>query len=205
MFVAICPFYCVEPVTPALPFSSSSVAHSRDARSLQEYRSLGMKTFEEVDAFNEQGGLRKKDSSINNQPGRSKLQRILVDGFALERELRDMEAGFAADKVRDGAATVPEGRGSNGLQLWRAKRGVTLDLTSLPDSAPLNEEERRLCTNERYLPAQYLAIKADVLRLQQRNGLVRTGDMLGLPYAVDGERLIRLLGFFARMEWITTK
>ena len=133
------------------------------------------------------------------------MQRILVDGFALERELRAMDAGFAADMVRDSAATVPEGRGSNGLQLWRAKRGVTLDVTSLPDSAPLNEEERRLCANERYLPAQYLAIKADVLRLQQTKGLVRKADMLALPYAVDGERLIRLLSFFARMEWITTK
>ncbi len=163
-----------------------------------------MKTFEEVDAFNEQGGLRKKDSSINNQPGRSKLQRILVDGFALEKELRDMGAGFAADMVQNSASTVPEGRGSNGLQLWRAKRGVTLDLTSLPDSAPLNEEERRLCTNERYLPAQYLAIKADILRIQQTKGLVTKADILALPYAVDGERLIRLLGFFARMEWITS-
>lgn len=164
-----------------------------------------MKTFEQVDAFIEKGGVKKRESSINNQPGRSKLQRILVDGFALEKELRNMDAGFAADMVRDGAATVPEGRGSNGLQLWRAKRGVTLDVTSLPDSGPLNEEERRLCSNERYLPAQYLAIKADILRLQQTKGLVSKEDMLALPYAVDNERLIRLLGFFARMEWITCK
>jgi hypothetical protein len=49
-----------------------------------------------------------------------------------------------------------------------------------------------------------LAIKADILRIQQTKGLVTKDDILALPYAVDGERLIRLLGFFARMEWITS-
>jgi transcriptional adapter 2-alpha len=172
---------------------------------LKEYRAMGMKTFEEVDAFIEQGGSKKRESSINNQPGRSKLQRILVDTYALEEEMRKIGANFAADMIRDSHAAVPEGKGVNGMQLWRAKRGVLLDVTSLPDSGPLNEEERRLCANERYLPAQYLAIKSDILRIQDKNGFVTRRDMLELAYAVDQERSLRLLDFFGRMEWITLK
>lgn len=163
-----------------------------------------MRTFEEVDLFIEQGGAKKKESSINNQPGRSKLQRILVDQYALEGELRGMGADIAADMVRDGVASVPEGKGVNGLQLWRARRGVTLDVTALPDSEPLDAEERRLCCNERYLPAQYLAIKTEILKIQEKNGVVTKHDMLALPFAVDGERALRLLGFFANRDWIKT-
>lgn len=172
---------------------------------LKEYRSLGMRTFEEVDAFIEAGGIKKKESSINNQPGRSKLQRILVDSHVLERELRGMGADLAADMVRDSVASVPEGKGVNGLQLWRAKRGVTLDVTSLPDSEPLNMEERRLCCNERYLPAQYLSIKDDVLRIQQTQGYVTRQDIIALPYSVDYERALRLYAWFVQREWIKPK
>ena len=172
---------------------------------LKEYRSLGMRTFEEVDAFIEAGGIKKKESSINNQPGRSKLQRILVDSHVLERELRGMGADLAADMVRDSVASVPEGKGVNGLQLWRAKRGVTLDVTSLPDSEPLNMEERRLCCNERYLPAQYLSIKDDVLRIQQTQGYVTKQDIIALPYSVDYERALRLYAWFVEREWIKPK
>jgi transcriptional adapter 2-alpha len=171
---------------------------------LKQYRAMGFKTFEDVDSFIEQGG-EKKESSINNQPGRSKLQRILVDTYALEGEMRKLGAGIAANMIRDGHAHVPEGKGVNGLQIWRARRGVLLDVTSLPDSGPLNEEERRLCANERYLPAQYLAIKSEILKIQEKNGFVTGEDMLDLPYAVDQERSLRLLDFFGRMEWITLK
>ena len=172
---------------------------------LKQYRASGMRTFEEVDNFMEASGPPKKESSINNQPGRSKLQRILVDNCALEKHLSTMGNMYATRLVHDQHSLVPDGKGVNGMQGWRAKRGILLDLTSLPDSEPLTQEERRLCASERYLPSQYLAVKAAIMKKQDEHGFVTKTDMLSLPFAVDDERSLRLLDFFKRCDWIKTK
>lgn len=169
---------------------------------LKEYRSMGMRTFEEVDAYVESAGPGKKEPSINNQPGRSKLQRILIDNFALETEIQKMDTPHATRLVHDKNCMIPEGKGVNGVQVWRAKRGILLDVTSLPDSEPLTQEERRLCATERYLPAQYLAVKASMMKKQEEEGFVTKKDILSLPFAVDEERSLRLLEFFKQSNWV---
>ena len=169
---------------------------------LKKYREMGLRTFEEVDLHMQQQGPPKKEPSINNHPGRSKLQRILVDNCALEVELGKMGIKPASDAVHEYHSMIPEGRGIDGLAAWRAKRGILMDLTSLPDVAPLTQSERRLCATERYLPAQYLAIKAEIMKKQEKNGHVSKNDILSLPYAVDMERSLRLLDFFKQHGWI---
>lgn len=48
-----------------------------------------------------------------------------------------------------------------------------------------------LCAAERYLPAQYLAIKAAVLKLQEQRGRVAKSDIQRLPFQVDPQRMQR--------------
>lgn len=169
---------------------------------LKQYRAMGMRTFEEVDTHLEKNGAPKREPSINNQPGRSKLQRILVDNCALEEELGKSGNKFASIGVHKQHVMIPEGRDLNGLQVWRAKRGILLDVSSIPDVGPLNQSERKLCAAERYLPAQYLTIKAEIMKKQERNGYVVKNDILSLPFAVDQERSLRLLDFFKQNGWV---
>lgn len=49
---------------------------------------------------------------------------------------------------------------------------------------PMLLQERRLCAAERYLPAQYLAIKAEVLAIQEDKGSVKPEDVTALPFKV---------------------
>lgn len=172
---------------------------------LKQYRAMGMKTFEEVDNFLETAGPPRKESSINNQPGRSKLQRILVDTYALEGAMTEMGNLYASNMIHSQHTMVPDGKGVNGMQAWRTKRGILLDVTSLPDAEPLTQDERSLCASERYLPAQYLAVKANIMRKQEQNGFVTRNDILSQPFAVDEERSLRLLDFFSRKHWIKLK
>ncbi|KDD74141.1 hypothetical protein H632_c1538p0, partial [Helicosporidium sp. ATCC 50920] len=82
------------------------------------------------------------------------------------------------------------------------RRGVLLDLDSLPDHGALEAEEVALCAQERYLPAQYLAIKAAALgRLRARGGL-EPADMPALPFDVDAARIVRLHAFFVERGWV---
>ena len=41
-----------------------------------------------------------------------------------------------------------------------------------------------MCATERYLPAQYLAIKAEIVALQKAQGCVRSEDITNLPFKV---------------------
>lgn len=61
-------------------------------------------------------------------------------------------------------------------------------LASLPPAPVLHPppQERNLCAAERYLPAQYLAIKAAVLKLQETRGRVPRGEMLKLSFQASG-------------------
>lgn len=45
-------------------------------------------------------------------------------------------------------------------------------------------QERALCATERYLPAQYLAVKAALLRVQDVKGHVSRADVAQLPFKV---------------------
>ena len=55
-------------------------------------------------------------------------------------------------------------------------------------------QERTLCATERYLPAQYLAVKAAALKLQeQRGGRLSRADFQRhlAPFQVDPQRMAR--------------
>ncbi len=52
-------------------------------------------------------------------------------------------------------------------------------------------QERVLCATERYLPAQYLAVKAAALKLQEQRGRVPRADFQRLPFQVDPQRMQR--------------
>lgn len=54
-----------------------------------------------------------------------------------------------------------------------------------------SSQERHLCATERYLPAQYLAIKAEVVALQQAQGCVRPEDVTSLPFKVRARLGVR--------------
>ena len=169
---------------------------------LQQYRAMGMRTFEQVDRFEAQEAKKKKEVPPSVQAGKSRLQRIPVDEMAMEAELGGIGHVHAAAAVHAQHATVPDGRGADGLHAWRARRGVLLDIAALPDIEPLNSRERALCANQRYLPAQYLAIKADTVRMQSEKGAVSLQDMLKLPYKVSQVRTAELHEFFVDQGWI---
>lgn len=60
-----------------------------------------------------------------------------------------------------------------------------------PPAPPPPPQERNLCATERYLPAQYLAIKAAALKLQEARGRLPRQDFLRLPFQVDPGRMQR--------------
>ncbi|KAL4853568.1 Transcriptional adapter ADA2 [Chlorella vulgaris] len=171
---------------------------------LQELRAMGLRTFEQIDELEAlQEIRRKKEAQQQQQAIRNRVNRVAVDEGALQEALvESIGAAHAAAALGQQHSTLAEGRG-NGLTAWRHKRGVLLDITSLPDAEPLNQQERTLCATERYLPAQYLAIKAAVLKQQEQRGRVPRAEILRLPFQVDAQRMQRLHDFFVIQGWIS--
>lgn len=169
---------------------------------LQQYRAMGMRTFEEVEAFEAVETKKKKEVPPAAQAGKSRLQRIPVDETAMEAELATLGHVHAAAVVHSQHATIVDGRGADGLQAWRTRRGVLLDIASLPDIEPLNAQERSLCASQRYLPAQYLCVKAEAMRLQAEKGSVSLDDMFKMPFKVSQGRTAELHEFFETNGWI---
>eukprot|EP00887_Chlorella_sp_A99_P002907 scaffold6.g2907.t1 len=161
---------------------------------LQEYRAMGLRTFEQARAW--YGAVDEYEASPEAQrrreaaaaaaassqatSARSKLNRVPVDEAALEVQLaQGLGAAHAAAALHTQRQTLPDGRGA-GLQ-----------------------RERQLCACERYLPAQYLAVKALALRMQEEGGAVsRAAFQAGLPYELTSDRSSRLHAFFVQMGWI---
>ncbi|PSC69078.1 transcriptional adapter ADA2-like isoform X1 [Micractinium conductrix] len=172
---------------------------------LQDYRAMGLRTFEQVDeveALQEGRRRREAQQAQQQQSIRSRIGKVAVDEGALQEALvQTMGAAHAAATLGQQHSVLPEGRG-NGLTLWRNKRGVLLDITALPDVGPLSQRERNLCAAERYLPAQYLAIKAAILKQQELKGRVPRNDILKLPFKVDPARMQRLHDFFVQEGWL---
>lgn len=168
---------------------------------LQQYRAMGMRTFDQVEKY-EAMDKKKKDPPPAAQVGKSRLQKIPVDETAMETELAELDQPLAVLSLHAQHSTVPEGRGADGLQGWRTRRGVLFDVAVLPDIEPLTQKERQLCANERYLPAQYLAVKAEVARMQKEKGGVTKHDVQNLPFLVDKDRSGRLHAFFLEQGWI---
>jgi transcriptional adapter 2-alpha len=169
---------------------------------LQQYRAMGMRTFEEVETFEAIEAKKKKEVPPAAQAGKSRLQRIPVDETAMEAELASLGHVHAAAGVHSQHATIVDGRGPDGLQAWRTRRGVLLDIASLPDIEPLNAQERSLCANQRYLPAQYLCVKAEAMRIQDEKGSVSLDDMFKMPFKVSQGRTAELHEFFETAGWI---
>ncbi|PRW56050.1 histone acetyltransferase complex component [Chlorella sorokiniana] len=173
---------------------------------LQEYRSQGLRTFEQVDEYEALHEARRKkeaQSAVQSLAIRNKIGKVGVDEGALAEALVEtIDAAHAAATLAQQHSQLPDGRGHTGLGPWRGKRGVLLDITSLPDSEPLSRQERNLCATERYLPAQYLAIKAAALKLQEARGRLPRQDFLRLPFQVDPGRMQRLHDFFVQQGWI---
>lgn len=169
---------------------------------LQQYRAMGMRTFEQVEGFEAVEAKKKKEVPPAAQAGKSRLQRIPVDETAMEAELATIGHVHAAAGVHSQHATIVDGRGADGLQAWRTRRGVLLDIASLPDIEPLNAQERSLCANQRYLPAQYLCVKAEAMRLQAEKGSVSLDDMFKMPFKVSQGRTAELHEFFETNGWI---
>ena len=73
-------------------------------------------------------------------------------------------------------------------------QSATSSQHSLPSSQCFLAQERALCSSERYLPAQYLAVKAALLKIQEGKGHVSRADVKQLPFHVGGEwrELMRL-------------
>lgn len=170
---------------------------------LQQYRAMGMRTFSEVERFEAIEGKKKKEAPPAAQQGKSRLQRIPVDETAMESELAELGMPHAAVGVHAQHSVAAEGRGPDGLQAWRTRRGVLLDVAALPDTGPLTENERSLCAMERFLPAQYLAVKAEAAKMQSEKGSVSRADVQGLPFLVDPDRSARLHTFFLEQGWIS--
>ena len=172
---------------------------------LQQYRAMGMRTFEEVERYEAIEAKKKKEVLPAVQSGKSRLQRIPVDEPAMEAELGALGMVHAAAGVHAQHSTVAEGRGADGLQAWRTRRGVILDIAALPDIEPLNASERNLCAHQRYLPAQYLAVKAEALRMQDEQGYVSVDDLQKLPFKVSEGRMADLHEYFVSAGWVTPR
>lgn len=169
---------------------------------LQKYKALGMRSFDEVERWEAIESKKKKDVPPASQPGRSRLQRIPVNECALESELAELGQSHAAAGCHAQHSQIADGCGPTGMDAWRLQRGVLLDIASLPDGDPLTVKERRLCANERYLPAQYLAMKAEMAALQERQGFVSREDVEALPFLIGKDRAGRLHDFFVEQGWI---
>lgn len=161
-------------------------------RELQQYRSLGLRTFMEVDAYEAVHGGGKKDAVAVNQPGKSRLYRINMDDAAFESELALLDQLHASEALHRHHLAQTEGRGNEALQGWRTRRGALLDIAALPDAEPLNQQERFLCATERYLPAQFLAIKAETLRVAGGQDPAPPPHLQQPPFRIDPERSARL-------------
>lgn len=166
---------------------------------LQNYRSMGLRTFQQVDSWEATEGKKRKEPSLPShcQNSKSRLQRTPLDDAAMQAQLAGpAEEPHAALLLGHMRTTLTDGRGPNGLSHWRSQRGVALDITSLPDAVPLTGPERALCATERYLPAQLLAIKAAAAEIKAKTGKLEKQDMLSLPFKVDPQRMIRLWELF---------
>jgi transcriptional adapter 2-alpha len=170
---------------------------------LQASRAAGMRTFDQYDRAAEAEARRRRDPFPAAQPGKSRFHRIPVDEPALAAELAALGLPHAAAALAGGRSLVPEGRGVMGLAAWRGARGALLDVAALPDAPPLSAAERELCAKERYLPAQYLAVKAEVAAAQAAAGSVPRALVLALPFAVDAGRAARLWEFFVARGFCT--
>jgi transcriptional adapter 2-alpha len=173
---------------------------------LQLFRTMGLRTFLQTDEWESIEGKKRKEPSLpsQGQMGKSKLQRIPVDDAAVQAELAEMiHQPHAAMALGIARTTLLDGRGASGLAYWRARRGVALDITVLPDAESLSGPERLLCALERYLPAQYLAVKAAALEMQTKNGGVLKEDLLGLPFKVLPSRMERLFDFLVEHKCVT--
>ncbi|KAI7838949.1 hypothetical protein COHA_007308 [Chlorella ohadii] len=173
---------------------------------LQEYRAQGLRTFEQVDeheALHEARRKKEAQAAVQAAAIRNKIGKVGVDEGALAEALVEtIDGAHAAAALAQQHSQLPDGRGHAGLGPWRGKRGVLLDITSLPDAEPLSRQERHLCAAERYLPAQYLAIKAAALKLQDARGRLPRQDFLRLPFQVDPGRMQRLHDFFVQQGWV---
>lgn len=171
---------------------------------LQSFRTMGLRNFLQTDEWESEGKKRKEPTlPSQGQSGKTKLQRIPVDDTALQAELAEtMHLPHAAMALGTTRTTLLDGRG-NGLGYWRRRRGVLLDITVLPDAESLSGPERMLCAAERYLPAQYLAVKAAALELQAKNGGVTKQDLLGLPFKVIPSRMERLFDYLVEHKCVT--
>ncbi|GAB4822858.1 hypothetical protein N2152v2_009904 [Parachlorella kessleri] len=176
---------------------------------LQDFRRNGLRTFEQVDELESilgegaAGGRKAKEGDKPPPTSKSRPQRAVLDEAALQSELMRLRLPHAAAHLETLRTTLCEGKGtSTALQAWRARRGVLLDITSLPDAEALTQKERALCSTERYLPAQYLAVKAALLKIQEGKGHVSRADVKQLPFQVDPARLLRLLDFMSQHGWV---
>lgn len=120
------------------------------------------------------------------QAGKSKLNRINLDDSAVQTALAAQHQPEAALACYNTHMAMGEGRGNEALHAWRGRRGTLLDIAALPDSEPLNQQERNLCATERYLPAQLVAIKGDLLQPGKD----------GQAFKIDPERSARVFDFF---------
>ncbi|GFR44583.1 hypothetical protein Agub_g5858 [Astrephomene gubernaculifera] len=100
------------------------------------------------------------------------------------------------------AASVPMGRGAGAsLALWRARRGVPLDISCLPGVELLGGRERELCAAVRLLPAHYLALKDMLLRDCEKNGPISKQDARSF-FRLDPARSLRIYELLLAAGWI---
>ncbi|GLI66472.1 hypothetical protein VaNZ11_010315 [Volvox africanus] len=100
------------------------------------------------------------------------------------------------------AASTPMGRGAgSALALWRAKRGVPLDITCMPGVELLGSRERELCAAQRLLPCHYLALKDMLLRDCEKNGAITKSEARTF-FRLDPARSVRIYELLVACGWI---
>ncbi|KXZ47602.1 hypothetical protein GPECTOR_34g761 [Gonium pectorale] len=110
-------------------------------------------------------------------------------------------ASSAFDQSRP-AVSVPMGRGAaSTLAMWRAKRGVPLDITCLPGVELLSARERELCAANRLLPAHYLALKDIMLRDCEQNGAI-TRQEARTFFRLDPTRSLKIYDLLVSCGWV---
>ncbi|PNH00557.1 Transcriptional adapter ADA2a, partial [Tetrabaena socialis] len=102
------------------------------------------------------------------------------------------------------AASVPMGRGAGAaLALWRARRGVPLDITPLPGVELLSGRERELCADARLLPPHYLALKDMLLREGERGGGGITRQEARTFFRLEPARSLRVYDLLVSAGWVS--
>ncbi|GIL78337.1 hypothetical protein Vretifemale_7772 [Volvox reticuliferus] len=181
---------------------------------LREYRRNGIRTFVDAEVYDTEkrrqkaaaaaaaAGTSMMPSGYGNVLGEDGMPMTLAGAPSAGSAAASAAVTSSSFEQARPAASVPMGRGAGAaLALWRAKRGVPLDITCMPGVELLGSRERELCAAQRLLPCHYLALKDMLLRDCEKNGAITKTEARTF-FRLDPARSVRIYELLVACGWI---